>query len=1023
MFILANRSHERKQNSKLSEILSIPIIMPEFKSFIESQFPVSKLSKESYKERKAGASQTLTGLGKWWGRKPLILVRASILGLLMPASDNPQKDREIFIKILTMDDEGLWLRKDKRISIQRLAELSTKDELRLYFIKTFADKWKYTGSRTEREDYEKRIFYRMGYDEKLEYCLRPEQIEGPSQQAWIEINSHLGTKAKSLTQLVQELGIRQFGHIPRVGDAFCGGGSIPFEAARIGCEAFGSDLNPAAALLTWSSLNIIGGGEKVQAEVRQAQQNVYDLVDKQICEWGIEHNEKEWRADAYLYCIEAKSPATDYWVPLAPSWIISEKYKVCAVISPDHINKRYKIEIITGASEKLMERAKIGTVIDSDLVCPETGQRFSISSIRGDRKINGETIYGLRQWEKDDIVPRPGDIFQERLYCIRYIETYYEQYVNGDTAEFTKEQAESLYNFSELLESGLIKQKTRRHFCAPDSKDFGREKKILKLLEDKFLYWQGEGFLPSMKINSGYNTDQPIRERGWTYWHHLFNPRHLLMHGLYLETHLKIAKGIDSLSIVTACLGIGAAVDVHSRLCGWNPHFSKGPGTTRNVFFNQALNPQYYYGLRGIRNLSEFYINNLSFPITKVENSRVITADARDLNCFNDFWITDPPYADAINYHELGSYFLAWYEKLIKRGFSEWYTDSKSALAVKGSGTDFNLSMVDCYSNFTANMPANGAQVVMFTHQDSAVWADLALILWASGLQVTSAWTIQTETDAAGIKKGNYVQGTVCMVLRKQSSNEMGFLADIQSDVEFEVRDELKRMTELEDKEDPNFSDTDYQLAAYVAALRVITGYKLIQDIDVRYELMRRRQPGEVSEIQKIIDSAVKVACEYLVPAGFDPAIWRQLSGEERFYIKSLEIQSHGEYRTGVFQELARGFGLRDYRTFLLSGKANETRMMSAIEFGTKQLEDEGFGKSLVRSVLFSIRETYKSETPRDGRQWLFNELPDYWGNRQRIIKLLEYFLKTCSHLEYWKADVEAAELLAGYLHNDMAGA
>lgn len=35
------------------------------KSFIESQFPVSKISKESYKERKAGGGQILTGVGKW----------------------------------------------------------------------------------------------------------------------------------------------------------------------------------------------------------------------------------------------------------------------------------------------------------------------------------------------------------------------------------------------------------------------------------------------------------------------------------------------------------------------------------------------------------------------------------------------------------------------------------------------------------------------------------------------------------------------------------------------------------------------------------------------------------------------------------------------------------------------------------------------------------------------------------------------------------------------------------------------
>src|SRR3954465_7998816 len=78
--------------------------------FLETQFPAALLSLESAKERKAVAGQTLTGLGKWWGRKPLILVRASIVGMLMPASDDPKKDREIFLKILTMDDTGVWQR-------------------------------------------------------------------------------------------------------------------------------------------------------------------------------------------------------------------------------------------------------------------------------------------------------------------------------------------------------------------------------------------------------------------------------------------------------------------------------------------------------------------------------------------------------------------------------------------------------------------------------------------------------------------------------------------------------------------------------------------------------------------------------------------------------------------------------------------------------------------------------------------------------------------------------------------------
>jgi hypothetical protein len=143
-------------------------------------------------------------------------------------------------------------------------------------------KYKKGITQVQKQELQRIVFNQLSYDEKLEYCDRPEQISGASVEAWQEINDYLGTKAENLPQLIQQLGERQFGRIPRVGDAFCGGGSIPFEAARIGCEAYGSDLNPVAALLTWAALNIVGGGEEVAKQVREAQQQVYDAVDKQI---------------------------------------------------------------------------------------------------------------------------------------------------------------------------------------------------------------------------------------------------------------------------------------------------------------------------------------------------------------------------------------------------------------------------------------------------------------------------------------------------------------------------------------------------------------------------------------------------------------------------------------------------------------------------------------------------------------------------------------------------------------------
>lgn len=971
--------------------------------FIEDQFPVSRISKESYKERKAGSSQTLTGLGKWWGRKPLILIRASIIGMLMPVSDDPKKDQDIFLKILTMDNDGLWLRRSKSIPAKVIqANLSEEEWNELITDKegNLKHTWSTELSTEEKKQVLRKVFDQLSYDEKLTYCDRPEQIDGPGEEAWLEINTHLGTDAKNIQELVAELGQRRFGHTPKVGDCFCGGGSIPFEAARLGCEAFGSDLNPVAAMLTWASIHLIGGGEKIQEQVQEAQKKAYKAADKQITKWEIEHNDKGWRADAYLYCVEARCPATGLMLPLAPSWIISEKYNVCAVLKRNNAEKKYDIEIITGADKETMAKAKQGTVRNSMMVCPEKDEKFSISGIRGDRKIDGKTIYGLRLWENDDLVPRPDDVFQERLYCIRWVETYLEKDRQGKLVE-----------------------KTRRHYCSATEDDIKRENQALKLLQERFAEWQEKGYIPSRKIErGGVKTEEPIRTRGWTHWHHLFNPRQLLVHGEIINNFLKINKLKDKIKVVAACLSIGAGVDRQARLCGLDSHKSKGPGSTRNVFFNQALNTQYSYGCRPILNLKNFYLTEFSTSFEK-KISFEKTEAARNINRINDLWITDPPYADAINYHELTEFFLAWYEKHIPKAFPNWYTDTRKALAVQGSGEDFKRAMVEIYKNLTNHMPDNGLQLVMFTHQDSSVWADLAMILWAAGLKVTAAWTIATETTS-GLKKGNYVQGTVLLILRKRLSSEMAFLDEIYPEIEDEVRQQLDYMMELDDRDDPNFADTDYQLAAYAAALRVLTQYGDIEGRNIQHELFREREPGEKTAFEKVIDRAVEIASDHLVPAGIARQYWKNISALERLYLKGLELEKHMEARSGAYQELARGFGVRDYKFMFAGTKANAVRFKTGTEFKKAGLSGTGFSGSLVRNMLFAIHETVRTEDAREGLNWLHTEIKEYWNQRKSIIAILKYLSKLnhIPHMPHWEKDADAALRLAGAVENDHGG-
>ena len=97
------------------------------------------------------------------------------------------------------------------------------------------------------------------YNEWVRAICRPEECgDELFEHIWAKVNAYLGTSAFSFPQLIEQMGIARFGHRPRVADVFSGSGQIPFEAARLGCDVYASDLNPIACMLTWGGFNIVG---------------------------------------------------------------------------------------------------------------------------------------------------------------------------------------------------------------------------------------------------------------------------------------------------------------------------------------------------------------------------------------------------------------------------------------------------------------------------------------------------------------------------------------------------------------------------------------------------------------------------------------------------------------------------------------------------------------------------------------------------------------------------------------------
>lgn len=940
----------------------VPFSLKDAPALIEKAWPTAKISAETQKERKAVQGQTLTGLGSYWkGRKPLILTRACVLAALMPATNDLERDVEIFEKLMGMSDETFGRRYEGGPTA---------------FVKLFPDHalevagdtgrswvWRDDLDARERQRRIARAFGELSYGQRIEKVKRPEELAEREllNGIWDEVNAHLKTNARSLSELVEQLGIMRFGRRPLLADTFSGSGSIPFEAARVGCDVIASDLNPIACMLSWASFNIVGASPERHAEIVREMRQIANRVDSTITDMGIEHDAEGNRAKLYLYCVEVRCPRTGWMVPVSPTWMISKKRNTIARLIPDHASKRYDIEILNGVTDAEVEAAEVGTLRSGRLFHPMLNDDLgtSMKEIRGDfRADDGSNGNRLRPWEIDDVRPRPDDIFQERLYAI--------QWMDGKD-----------------IKKG--KGNPRTWFASVTPDDLAREDEVAEYVERHLAEWQRDGFVPDMEVETGQETARILRERGWTYWHQLFCPRQILAGSLVLQAGPTSPENRALLA---------RYVNWNSKLC----HYGTGAAreSTAQTFYNQALNTFPNYGVRSYGFARSFLdgvpANAPVGGITQIKNN---TASGVSDNA--DIYITDPPYADAVQYDEITEFFIAWLRKNPPTPFNEWIWDSRRNIAIKGDGQSFKVAMIDAYGAMTEHMSDNGIQIVQFTHQDAKTWSDMAQIFWGAGLQVVQDWYVSTETMTE-LKKGGYVQGTHMIVLKKRQGDQSGYQDEIVHEIRDEVERQIKEMIGLNDQMDAArgeniFNDADLQMAGYAAALRVLTAYTRIDGVDMTREALRPRKKGETTIVDDLTEFAVQTANEFLVPEGISRDIWLDLNGWERFYLKMADIEEAGEAKLDQFQNFSKAFRVTDYDDMMASKSPNNAKLKSATQLGkTSMAEGVPFGReSIVRLALRAIWRIGKEDEAEDVIEELRDMLPEYVRRRETLIQIVTY--------------------------------
>lgn len=918
-------------------------------ALIEKLFPVQKVSAESYKEQMANTGKALTALGSYWkGRKPLALNRACLIACLMPTSTDSSRDLDIFEKILRMDSESMRVRIEQKLPASKKER--ALDILTLPFSRQVSD------------------------------AKRPEEVpESHWNNIWPSVNAHLGTDAFTICELVHQMGVARYGRTPRAADIFAGSGQIPFEMARMGCDTWGSDLNPIACLLTWAASEIVGANPSEAKIIQQEQRKVAKKIQSDLDRLGFEDDGRGWRAKVFLYCLEVRCPESGWNVPLIPSLYVSKDYRVIAKLRPSPADKRYDIDIVYNPTDEEFAKAAQGTVQKGFMVHSPDGAsevRVKISTIRGDHKADHGTQNKLRKWENEDIAPRKDDIYQERLYCIQWMKQ------RDDSKQFDS------------------------RFRAVTAEDEKREEAVRAYVEQSLTEWQDLGYIPKMRIEPGDKTDEPIRTRGWTYWHHLFNPRQLLW-GAICKRH--ITERVTPFFL--------QSLNWNARLSIWNASQIGGGGCVQNVFSNQALNTLYNYGCRGSDYAMPFITKRfIQLPVASkvtVENMA-----AHEFCASVDISITDPPYGDAVKYEEITEFFISWMENNTYPTLSKWTWDSRRSLAISGEGHSFKSNMIGAYRQLSLNATKGSIHIMMFTHQSGSIWSDIASIIWSSGFQVTAAWYVVTETDSA-LRQGANVKGTVILVMRKREQEAAAFRDDLGWEIEAAVQEQVESLIGLDrsvraEHNEGLYTDADLQMAGYAASLKVLTAYSTIDGKDMVAESERPRPAKGKTFVDELIDFAVQTAVQFLVPVGFEKAEWQNLKPIERFYLKMAEMEHQGHATLDNYRNFERAFKVRDADPLMGEGsKANNARLKLSTEFkGAAMSGDAELAGTPLRALLYALFEIQKGVEVDDVLLHLMDNCANYLQVKPTLIKMALYLAEkreTLKPIKNFKPDEEAS--------------
>lgn len=608
---------------------------------------------------------------------------------------------------------------------------------------------------------------------------------------------------------------------PKVLDMFAGGGAIPLEASRLGCDSHALDYNPVAHLIELCTLvypQTFGADlaqeldrwgdvllERLKKEVGDLYPPVHliesEEVGKQLSRFMAKDLQygQEMEPVAYIWArtVPCRHPSCSSQVPLVrQAWL---RKRGAAIASIPHIGEGGILtwRIATGESASEIG-AQVGQTGAGQAVCvacntPAPSNYIKTMSIEGKM---GESLAA--------VVVDGG---RTKVYL-------------PPTVAVVPNQEYFHARIEELLASSEIEP-----------------------LEEL--------------MNTNDSTTIAGRGYGISQWQELFTSRQLLV--LYAltknirEVHKDMLEsGIeaDRAKALVTYLGMafGRLSNSFSKFCRWQGQYQH---TISAIGDRQALKMIYDFSeinpFARTAGCLPFALKNESYCIRRLAEVKDITTVTRG-NAENlylesesfDAVITDPPYYSSIYYADLSAFFYVWLIRILGDLYPEAFTlpmppKRREAVAQPSEHGGDSRKANDHYQKLMSRSLSEARRVLkpraplvcIYAHKTTEGWALLIQALVDAGLTVTEAWPIQTEARGrTNALEAAALSDSIFFVARRREEADVGqYESEVKPELESIARERVATLW----AGGTGIGGADLLMAAVGAGLRAYTRFSRVE--------------------------------------------------------------------------------------------------------------------------------------------------------------------------------------------------